>query len=63
MLKIKRISKSKYLIKDGKKVIRFCTSFKEARDVILSKDLLEEECLTEEETLEKELEEFYQEAA
>jgi len=62
MLKIKRISKSKYLVKDGKKVVRFCTTFKEARDVLLSEDLLKED-FTEEEILEQELDDFYREAA
>ena len=39
-LKIKRINTNKFQVKDGDKVVRECSSFKEANNAILSEDLI-----------------------
>ena len=39
-LKIHRVNRSKYLIKDGKTVVRECSSYKEAMNALISEDLL-----------------------
>lgn len=65
-LKINRVNKSRFQVKDGKKVIRECSSFKEAVNAVISEDLMAldymgEFCDTELEDLD--LSEDYQEAA
>lgn len=39
-LNIQRVNQTKFLVKDGKKVVRTCKSFKEAMNVIISEDLI-----------------------
>jgi len=39
-LKIHRVNKSKLLVKDGKKVVRECSSFKQAMNALINEDLL-----------------------
>lgn len=39
-LKIHRINKTRFQVKDGKKVIRECSSFKEAMNAIIAEDMM-----------------------
>jgi len=39
-LKIHRVNKSRFQVKDGKKVIRECSSFKEAMNAIIAEDMI-----------------------
>lgn len=38
-LKIQRINKTKFLVKEGKRIVRQCASFKEAYNFIMKEDL------------------------
>ena len=39
-LKIKRVNRTKFQVKDGDKVVRECSSFKEAMDAIFAEDMI-----------------------
>lgn len=39
-LKIQRVNQTKFLVKEGKKVVRTCKSFKEAMNAIICEDLM-----------------------
>ena len=40
-LKIHRVNKNKYQVKDGKKVVKECNTFKQAMNAIIAQDILE----------------------
>ena len=46
-LKIHRVNKSRFQVRDGKKVVRECASFKEAMNAVISEDLLTLDCVSE----------------
>jgi len=39
MLKIHRVNKSRYQVKNGKQVVRECLSYKEAMNAMISEDI------------------------
>jgi len=39
-LKINRVSKTRFQVKDGKKIVRECSSFKEAMNAIFAEDMM-----------------------
>jgi len=39
-LKIHRVNKRRYQVRDGKEVVRECTSYKEAMNAIIAEDIL-----------------------
>ena len=46
-LKIHRVNKSRFQVRDGKKVVRECVSFKDAMNAVISEDLLALDCVDE----------------